>query len=56
MVNGELERDKKDRITGWEGIEKGPDVLETSDAEDDERCRRKIVRRILSISKRTLKN
>ena len=36
MVNGELERDKKDRITGWEGIEKGPDVLETSDAEDNE--------------------
>lgn len=36
MVNGELERDRKDRITGWEGIEKGPDVLEASDAEDDE--------------------
>lgn len=36
MVNGELERDRKERITGWEEIEKGPDVLKTVDAEEDE--------------------
>lgn len=36
MVYTELERGKKGRITGWEGIEKGPDVLESAEDEKDE--------------------
>ena len=36
MVYTELERGKKGRITGWEGIEKGPAVLESAEDEKDE--------------------
>lgn len=35
-MNAESVGGKKARITGWEGIEKGPDVLETTDVETDE--------------------